>query len=88
MYRQGPQGNTTLGELPESCSMYGKDFGILDSELWKREVGVLELMDMGRCSLGTVDEDTLTRLTGEGMMKKKPTNFLDSRQDGKRPDTT
>ena len=28
--------------------MYGKDFGILDSELWKREVGVLELMDMGR----------------------------------------
>ena len=48
MYRQGPQGNTTLGELPESCSMYGKDFGILYSELWKREVGVLELMDMGR----------------------------------------
>ena len=47
MYRQGPQGNTTLGELLESCSMYGKDFGILDSELWKREVGVLELMDMG-----------------------------------------
>ena len=47
MYRQGPQGNTTLGELPELCSMYGKDFGILASELWKREVGVLELMDMG-----------------------------------------
>ena len=48
MYRQGPQGNMTLGELLESCSMYGKDFGtILDSELWKREVGVLELMDMG-----------------------------------------
>ena len=37
MYRQGPQG--TLRELPESCSMYGKDFGILDSELWKKGGG-------------------------------------------------
>ena len=48
MYRQGPHGNMALGELPESCSMYSEDFGtILDSELWKREVGILELMDMG-----------------------------------------
>ena len=48
VYRQGLQGNMTLGELPESCSMYGKDFGILNLELWKKEEGILELMDMGR----------------------------------------
>ena len=39
MYRQG---NTTLGEVPESC-MHDNGFGILG--LWKREV---ELMDMCR----------------------------------------